>query len=134
MRQIRDFFQIRFQYIIVPDLLWSQTWYPCRSSKNEIKSDLKSPEIVPFGANLTHFGAKPYVPDPQVQSLLIFFWKKTIFCNFFEKISNFWQFFYIKMAVFRRVSATDYQTNHTLTLVRSKLESTLLSTTLLFHL
>ena len=29
---------------------------------NALKSDLKSPEFVPFGANLTHFGAKPTIP------------------------------------------------------------------------
>ena len=28
------------------------------ANQNVLKSDLKSPGLVPFGANLTHFGAK----------------------------------------------------------------------------
>ena len=31
-------------------------------SKNVQKSDLKSPEIIPFGVNLTHFRAKSGIP------------------------------------------------------------------------
>ena len=29
---------------------------------NVLKSDLKKPGFVPFGANLNHFGAKPTIP------------------------------------------------------------------------
>ena len=29
------------------------------------KSVLKKPRIIPFGDNLTHFGDKPTIPDPQ---------------------------------------------------------------------
>ena len=46
-------FQIRFQCI----------W---RGAPKALKSDLKKPGFVPFGANLTHFGAKPTIPGPYV--------------------------------------------------------------------
>ena len=43
-------FQIRFQCI----------WRP---AQNALKSDLKKPGICPILANLTHFGAKPTIPE-----------------------------------------------------------------------
>ena len=46
MGQIRDFFRSDFSLI----------------EPNVLKTDLKSPGFVPFGANLTHFGAKPTIP------------------------------------------------------------------------
>ena len=43
-------FQFRFQCI----------WRP---APNALKFNLKKPGFVPFGANLTHFGAKPTIPE-----------------------------------------------------------------------
>ena len=43
-------FQIRFQCI----------W---RGAPKALKYDMKSPGFVPFAANLTHFGAKPTIPE-----------------------------------------------------------------------
>ena len=48
-------FQIKFQCI----------W---RGAPNALKSDLKKPGFVPFGANLTHFGAKPTNPADRLHS------------------------------------------------------------------